>query len=157
MAQSNRKRPRPRQVREVTLPHRFSMRVSDDEKNAIELVRHKLAESQGKDPEKVSFSDSARFILTQNLEEVMEATASPGVPTQLVDVPDWVWEMLTAANNKLSHAQGSAYTIMRKLNFEEDVAQEEVFAAADAIQESKASIERMEDALLTWLHSQQRR
>lgn len=137
---------------------RRSFRLSGAEEDAIAAMREALARVRGVPTEKVSFAEALRLLLTEN-EKAARALA--GQPEKLVasagriDVPDDLWNRLTDCQNRLSHSQGSLYTVMRKLNFDEGVTREEVRTAFDAVQESKAAVERMEERLLEFIESQE--
>ncbi|WP_218220430.1 hypothetical protein [Nesterenkonia sp. Act20] len=107
--------------------------------------------------EKVPFSEGLRLLLTANEKT---ARVMAGQPEQLatastfVDVPADLWNGLTECQNRLSHSQGSLYTVMRKLNFNEGITGDEVRAAFTAVQESKTAVVRMEERLLDFVEAQ---
>lgn len=146
--QKKSRRPKP-----INFGKKRTLRLGAAEEDAIEQMRVALAKSRGVKVGDVDFSEATRILLVENLKSAMvlagKAEAWPTSST--VDLPQALWDLLTDCRNRLSHSQGSLYTIMRKLNFDEDVTPTEVDEALEAVRESKAAVARIEDRLVEFV------
>ncbi|PWD52044.1 hypothetical protein C8046_16730 [Serinibacter arcticus] len=113
-------------------------------------MRQALAHNRGVEVDAVSFSEAVRGLLVDRDQAARELAGQPGSwPTsRTIEVPADLWDGLTDCRNRLSHSQGSLYTIMRKLNFDAEVTNEEVREAFEAVQASKRAVTGMEDLLV---------
>lgn len=144
---------KPRRPKPVNFGKRRALRLGADEEAAVAAMRAALAKNRGTDAEQVPFSEGLRLLLTENIKAAQVLAGQPGAwaLSQSVDVPAELWDGLTDCHNRLSHSQGSLYTILRKLNFDETVTKDEVRVAFEAVQESKTAVARMEDRLVSFV------
>lgn len=136
--------PRPKRT---NFGERRTIRLTDAETDAVEKMRSQIAKVRGVDVEKVTFSVALRTLISHNLEAAQfYADQIPGMPQRhVIDLPEEFWHYLDDCRRRVMHSQGSMYTVMRKLNFDEVVSAEEVTAAFVAVQESKQSLLRLEN------------
>ncbi|PRI10518.1 hypothetical protein [Leucobacter massiliensis] len=132
---------------------RRTLRFSEDEEAAVAAMRAALGKIHGVEAEQVPFSKALRLLLTENhrAAQVLAGQPEAWAASGTFELPDEVWNGLTECRNRLSHSQGSLYVILRKLNFDEGVTREEVRDAFTAVQESKATVDRMEALLLDFI------
>ncbi|WP_119697607.1 hypothetical protein [Microbacterium halotolerans] len=144
-SQPKHRRPKPRNYGQ-----RRALRLGDAEEAAVARMRTALAKSRGVGVDEVPFSDALRLLLTENEKAARVLAGRPEAWTssRTLRVPDEAWAILSDCRNRVSHSQGSIYTIMRKLNFDEVVGQDEVREAFAAVQESKLALTRIEDRLV---------
>lgn len=142
-------RQKPRRPKPVNFGKRRALRLGEPEEAAVEAMRSALADIRGVDVDDVPFSEGLRLLLTENEKAAQVLAGQPEAWTKssTLEVPDELWDGMTDCRNRLSHAQGSLYTIMRKINFTEAVDEDQVRAAFEAVQESKAALVRMESTL----------
>lgn len=142
------RRPKP-----VNFGKRRTVRLGEDEERAVSAMQAALAKVRGVDATKIDFSEALRLLLGENEKSARILAGQPEAWSQpaTVTIPDELWDGLTACQRALSHSQGSLYVILRKLNFGDDLTKDEVVAAFDAVQESKAAVARMEAALEAFL------
>ncbi|MFP3397649.1 hypothetical protein SB749_15065 [Brevibacterium sp. SIMBA_078] len=144
---------KPRRPKPVNYGTQHAVRLGVRHEEAVAAMQRALAKSRGVDASKISFSESLRLLLDENEKtaRIMSGEPESWSPSQTVAVPLEVWNGLTECRNRLSHSQGSLYTIMRRINFGEGIGRDEVRAAFGAVQESKAAVARMEAALVSFL------
>lgn len=141
---------KPRRPKPVNYGRQRALRLGEAEEAAVAGMRAALAHSRRVDPSQVSFSEAHRVLLVDNERAARILAGQPAAWTssRSVEVPIELLDGLIECRNRLSHSQGSLYTVMRKLNFDEAVTPDEVRAAFVAVQSSKAAVERMQAALV---------
>lgn len=141
---------KPRRPKPVNYGTRRALRFGEAEEAAVAAMRAALAKSRRIDAAQVSFSEAHRLLLVdaERAARILAGQPEAWTSSRSVEVPIELWDGLSECRNRLSHSQGSLYTIMRKLNFDEAVTPDEVRAAFVAVQSSKAAVERMEAVLV---------
>lgn len=144
---------KPRRPKPVHYGSQRAVRLGARHEEAVVAMQRALAKVRGVSAAKVSFSEGLRLLLDENEKaaRIMAGEPESWTPSQTVDVPLELWNGLTECRNRLSHSQGSLYTIMRKLNFDEDVDRNQVRAAFSAMNESKVAVARMEATLVAFV------
>lgn len=144
---------KPRRPKTVNYGSQRAVRLGMRHEEAVAAMREELAKIRGVDVSKVSFSEGLRLLLDENEKaaRIMAGEPESWTPSQAVEIPSELWNGLTECRNRLSHSQGSLYTIMRRLNFGAGIGRDEVRAAFAAVQESKNAVARIETALVSFL------
>lgn len=144
---------KPRRPKPLNYGSQRAVRLGVRHEEAVTAMRQALAKIRGVGISKVSFSEGLRLLLDENEKAARIIAGEPEswTPSQTVALPLELWNGLTECRNRLSHSQGSLYTIMRKLNFDEDVDRDQVRAAFSAMNESKAAVARMEATLVAFV------
>lgn len=150
MTQQKQRRPKP-----VNYGKKRSLDLGPAEEAAVGELQKAMTRQRGK---QVPWAEAARTLWTKNLESARALAEQPemlAANAAGIDVPTELWNGLADCRNRLSHSQGSLYTVMRKLNFDEGITKDEVVAAFDAVQESKAAVARMEERLVEFVRSRE--
>lgn len=144
---------KPRRPKSVNYGHRRTLRFGTAEEAAVLHMRYALAQLRGVEVEKIPFSEGLRLLLTENVKAAQILAGKPeALPySQSIELPLELWDALADCRNRLSHSQGSLYTIMRKLNFAETVTAAEVRDAFEAVQKSKGTLARLEERVVEFL------
>lgn len=142
------RRPKP-----MNHPLRKTLRFDEHVADAVEQMRRALARVRRVPVEKVDFSEAVRLLLVENVKAARVLAGQPEAwpSSRSVELPAELWDQLTDCRNRLSNSRGSIYTIMRKINFHENVTRDEVRDAFEAVQESKRAVERMEERLVVFV------
>lgn len=142
------RRPKP-----VNYGKRRTLRLGAREEDAVAAMRAAMAKNRGVDIDDVEYSEALRLLLIENHKAATVLAGRPeSWPTSTtVELPAALWDALTECRNRLAHSQGSLYTVMRKLNFDDGVTRDEVREAFTAVQESKATVARMEARLVEFV------
>lgn len=145
---SKKRRPKP-----INYGLRRTLRLGAREEAAVAAMRSALAENRGVALDDVDYSEAVRLLLVENHAAAMELAGRPDSwpASTTLELPAALWDQLTECRNRLAHSQGSLYTILRKLNFDQTVDRDEVRAAFNAVQSSKDAVARMETRLLAFL------
>ncbi|OYO00737.1 hypothetical protein CGZ95_08935 [Enemella evansiae] len=144
---------KPRRPKPVNFGKRRTLRLGEAEDAAVEHMRAALARNRGVRTGDVDYSEALRLLLVENYKSAMVLAGEPEAwPTPTtVELPAELWDGLTECRNRLAHSQGSLYTVMRKLNFDETVRRDEVRAAFVAVQESKEAVARLESRMVAFV------
>lgn len=142
------RRPKP-----VNYGKRRTLRLGAREEDAVAAMRTALAKSRGVATDDVDYSEALRLLLVENRKSAMVLAGRPeSWPTSTaIELPSELWDALTECRNRLAHSQGSLYTVMRKLNFDEHVTRDEVREAFTAVQESKVTVARIEARMVEFV------
>lgn len=148
-----------RRAKPVRLPLRATLRYDEKVASAVDDLRRAVAKHRGisvtrTDDEgrhvyrqALSFSRAIRMLVVENERAARLLAGAPQEwPTsQRVDLPQPFWDVLTGCDNRLSHAQGSLYGILRKVNFDQGpVTREEFGEAFAAVADAKEALQRLE-------------
>lgn len=145
MASSSAKYRRPKPV---NFGKRRTLRLGEAEESAVEALRRRLVKARGRN---VGFSEAHRLLLTENEKSARLLAGQPEewTSTKTIELPAELNETLRDCWNALVHSRGSFYGILRKVNGVDDglFTRDEARAAFEAIEESKATVARMEERL----------
>lgn len=106
------------------------VRLGSDAWAAVTAMREALGDLRDVDAGKVTVTEAVELLLTQNIEAVKALAENPEELPEadggVIDVPQEFWDDLHDCRNRLSHSQGSLYTIMKKLNVGDAVTKQEI-------------------------------
>lgn len=145
---------KPRRPKPVNFGKKRTLRLGVAEEAAVHQLRAALAKNRNMSVENVEFSEAVRLLLVENIKAAKILAGHPEAwPTSTtVDLPAELWDGLTDCRNRLSHSQGSLYTIVRKLNFNDGpVTTDEVRKAFAAVQDSKEIVDRFEARMVDFV------
>lgn len=140
---------KPRRSKPVNQDKRKTLRYD----RAVEDAVARLQRAAARNGTQLDFSKAVRTLIVDGFSAARALSVDPSAwpQSQTVDLPAELWEAITECRNRLSHSQGSLYTIMRKLNFDESVDAAEVREAFTAVQESRGAVERIEARMVAFL------
>lgn len=149
-AQAQRRKP-------VNYGKRRSLRLGADEENAVAAMRQALADVRGVAFDDVDWAEAVRLLLVENEKQARVMAGEPEATAKgsdVIDVPDELWQELADAKKITTHARGSLHILARKLNFGKHVSQQEFAEALKSNRRAEEANQRMEEALLRFIHEQ---
>lgn len=134
------------------------VRLGSDAWAAVTAMREALGDLRGVDAGKVTVTEAVELLLTQNIEAIKAMAENPEELPEadggIIDVPQQFWDGLHDCRNRLSHSQGSLYTLMKKLNFGDPVTKQEVAGAAKDVKASKDAVDEMRQMMVDYVEAQ---